>query len=77
MICVMIEIFRKLNVRKRKLKQEWSLIQSVLWAQVSQLTFIYLLTFSAPRGTDSSFQPAPSVTIVLFVVTAISYQVGL
>ena len=43
MVCVMIEIFRKLNVRKTKMKQERSLIQSLLWAQVSQLTFIYLL----------------------------------
>ena len=41
MVCVIIEIFRKLNVRKRM--QEWSLVQSLLWAQVSQLTFIYLL----------------------------------
>ena len=43
MVCVMVKIFSKLILRKRKLKQEWSLIQSLLWAQVSQLTFIYLL----------------------------------
>ena len=42
MVCAMIEIFSKFILRKRKLKQEWSLIQSLLWAQVSQLTFIYL-----------------------------------
>ena len=43
LVCVIIEIFRKLYVRKRKLKQEWSLIQSLLWAQLSQWTFICLL----------------------------------
>ena len=43
MVCVNIELFRKLIVRKRKRMQEWSLIQSLLWAQVRQLTFIYLL----------------------------------
>ena len=32
MVCAMIETFSK-----------WSLIQSLLWAQVIQLTFIYLL----------------------------------
>ena len=30
-----------------------------------------LLTLSALRVTDGSFQPVPSVTIVLFVVTAL------
>ena len=35
------------------------------------------LTLSALRGTDSSVQPAPSVTIVLFLVTALACQVGL
>ena len=35
------------------------------------------LTLSMPRGTDSSFQPAPSMTIVLFIVTALPCQVGL
>ena len=39
MACANIELFKKLNVRKRKRMQEWSLIQSLLWAQVSQLTF--------------------------------------
>ena len=35
------------------------------------------LTLSAPSNTDCSFQPAPSMTIVLFIVTALSHQVGL
>ena len=29
--------------KKEKEGRKWSLIQSLLWAQVSQLTFIYLL----------------------------------
>ena len=37
----------------------------------------YLLTLSTLRGTDSSFQPVPSMTIVLFIVTALPCQVGL
>ena len=44
MVCTMTEIFRKyILTKKKKKRQEWSLIQSLLWAQVSQLTFIYLL----------------------------------
>ena len=43
MVCTMIETFSKFILRERKMRQEWSLIQSLLWAQVSQLTFIYLL----------------------------------
>ena len=43
MVCVNIKIFRKLIVRKSKRMQEWSFIQSLFWAQVSQLTFIYLV----------------------------------
>ena len=39
MVCAMIEIFRKCILTKRKKGQEWSLIQSLMWAQVSQLTF--------------------------------------
>ena len=35
------------------------------------------LTLSVLRGTDSSFQPVPSMTIVLFIVTALPHQVGL
>ena len=35
------------------------------------------LTLSALRGTDSSFQPAPSITIALFIVTTLPCQVGL
>ena len=35
------------------------------------------LTLSMLRGTDSSFQPAPGMTIVLFIVTALPHQVGL
>ena len=41
MVCVMIKIYSKFNFEKKG--QEWSLIQSLLWAQVSQLTFNYLL----------------------------------
>ena len=43
MVCVMNETLSKFIWRKRKKKQEWSLRQSLLWPQVSQLTFIYLL----------------------------------
>ena len=43
MVCVMIKIFSKFNFEKKKKRQEWSLIWSLSWAQVSQLTFIYLL----------------------------------
>ena len=43
MVCFNIKIYRKLILRKRKRMQERSLKQSLLWAQVSQLTFIYLL----------------------------------
>ena len=43
MMCVMIRIFSKINFEKKKKGQEWSLIQSLLWAHFSQLTFIYLL----------------------------------
>ena len=39
---IMIEIYCKIKFGKRKKELEWSLIQSLLWAQVSQLTFIYL-----------------------------------
>ena len=35
------------------------------------------LTLSMLRGTDSSFQLVPSMTIVLFIVTALPCQVGL
>ena len=42
-VCAMNETFSKFILRKRKKRQEWSLIQSLLWAQVSQLIFIYLL----------------------------------
>ena len=35
------------------------------------------LTLGMPRGTDGSFQPVPIMTIVLFVVTTLSHQVGL
>ena len=35
------------------------------------------VTLSALRGTDGSFQPVPSVTIVLFVVTALPCQAEL
>ena len=35
------------------------------------------LTLSVPRGTDGSFQPAPNMTIVLFIVTTLPCQVGL
>ena len=38
MVCAMIEIFSTFILRKRKKRQEWSLIQSLLWEQVSQLT---------------------------------------
>ena len=43
MVCAMNETFSKFTLRKRKKRQEWNLIQSLLWAQVSQLIFIYLL----------------------------------
>ena len=36
-----------------------------------------MLTLSMPSSTDCSFQPAPSMTIVLFIVTALPCQVGL
>ena len=36
-----------------------------------------VFTLSMLWGTDSSFQPAPSVTIVLFIVTTLPCQVGL
>ena len=45
-------------------------------AQWAEMTVV-ILTLSAHRGTDGSFQPAPSVTIVLFLVTALPRQVGL
>ena len=35
------------------------------------------LTLSALRGTGGSFQPAPSMTIVLFIVTTLPCQAGL
>ena len=35
------------------------------------------LTLMVWRGTEGSFKPAPSVTIVLFVVTALPCQAGL
>ena len=35
------------------------------------ISLITPLTLSTPRGTDGSFQPVPSMTIVLFVVTAL------
>ena len=38
---------------------------------------LWCLTLSAPRGTDGSFQPVPSMTIVLFIVNALPHQVGL
>ena len=43
MVCVKIENLVNLILRKRKQRQAWSLIQSLLQAQVSQLPFIYLL----------------------------------
>ena len=39
MVCAMIEIFRKCILTKRNKGQEWILTQSLMWAQVSQLTF--------------------------------------
>ena len=36
-----------------------------------------LFNLSVPSSTDRSFQPVPSRTIVLFVVTALPHQVGL
>ena len=39
MVCFNIEIFRNLFKMKRKRMLDWSLKQSLLWAQVSQLTF--------------------------------------
>ena len=30
---------------------------------------LQMVILSAPRGTDGSFQPAPSMTLVLFIVT--------
>ena len=36
-----------------------------------------ILTLSAPRGTDGSFQPAPGMTIVLVIVTTLPFQAGL
>ena len=36
-----------------------------------------LLTPCALRGTDGSFQPVPSMTIVLFIVTVLPCQVAL
>ena len=36
-----------------------------------------VLTLSAPCTTDCSFQPVPSMTIVLFVVTTLPHQVEL
>ena len=43
-----------------------------------QITFLLgKLTLSTPRGTDGSFQPVTSMSIVLFVVTALPSQVGL
>ena len=36
-----------------------------------------ILTLSTPRGTDSSFQPVPNMTIILFIVNALPCQVGL
>ena len=41
------------------------------------LCYLGILTPNAPRGTDSSFQPAPTMTIVLFIVTALPHQAGL
>ena len=32
-------------------------------------TYYSKLTLSMPRGTDGSFQPVPSMTIVSFIVT--------
>ena len=43
MVCAMIEIFRKCILTKREKGQEWGLIQSLLWVQVSQLTFKYFV----------------------------------
>ena len=40
-------------------------------------THTYILTLSLPRGTDGSFQPALSMTIVLFMATTLPCQVGL
>ena len=39
MVCAMIEIFIKCILTTRKKGQEWSHIQSLMWAQVSLLTF--------------------------------------
>ena len=35
------------------------------------------LTLSAPSGNDCSFQPVPSMTILLFIVTILPHQMGL
>ena len=49
------------------------------YPELASIIDIYftLLTLSMLRGTDGSFQPAPNMTIVLFVVTALPCQVGL
>ena len=44
---------------------------------IATLTMIYQLTLSMLRGTDGSFQPVRSMTIVLFIVTALPCQAGL
>ena len=38
---------------------------------------LFQLTLSVPSSTDHSFQPVPSMTIVLFIVTTLPHQVGL
>ena len=38
---------------------------------------VWYLTLSMLRGTDGSFQPVPSMTIVLFIVNKLRCQVGL
>ena len=55
-------------------------IESPFTDKISSLAINKLLdklTLSMPRGTDGSFQPVPSMTIVLFIVTALPCQVGL
>ena len=53
----------------------------IAWVQANQLgsgqAGMVALTLIVLRGTDGSFQPVPSMTIVLFVVTTLPHQVGL
>ena len=54
----------------------WNLYVS-MYPGPNYLKISVVLTLSTPRGTDGSFQPAPSMTIVLFIVTALPRQVEL